>query len=116
MAKSKKIVYFLALIPLIAIVFLFVWFFSFSFEGEKPTVNIQPLPEYLSKDQKFAVKLADAKRGLKHLKISVNQEGRDITVFEKKFPFKGFLNHQKNVYSKFPWRKYSDSYLLAEEK
>ncbi len=94
MFKNKKIVYVLALIPLIAILFLFVWFFSFSFEGEKPKVTLHPLPEYLSKDQAFALKLADTKRGLKHLKISVNQEGRDITVFEKKFPFKGFLNRQ----------------------
>jgi murein DD-endopeptidase MepM/ murein hydrolase activator NlpD len=94
MAKSKKPIFVLALIPVIIIVFLIGWFFITTFEGEKPVVSLQPLPEFFSKIQKFNLSIVDQKRGLKRLKISVKQEGREINVLEKKFPFEGLLNRQ----------------------
>ena len=92
--KAKKIIYSLALIPLLIILFLFGWFFTILFEGEKPAVLLEPLPEFLSKGQVFTVSMRDAKRGLKTLKVSVNQGGREITILEDKFPFKGLLNRR----------------------
>ena len=93
-SKSKRIIYYFALVPLLIILALFIWFFTIIFEGEKPTVTLIPRPEFLSAGQKFTLKLGDMKRGLKRLKVSVDQEGRSVSVLEEKFPFDGFLNRQ----------------------
>ena len=90
--KNKKAIFFLILIPLIIILLLFGWFLTIVFEGEKPLVAIEPLPEFLSGGQKFTIRMSDAKRGLKKVQIITDQEGRKITLLEKKFPFEGFLN------------------------
>ena len=92
--KSRRIIYYLALIPFIIILYLFGWLLMFSFEGEKPQISFQDLPLFLSKSQKFTLNIGDKKRGLKRLKVSVSQEGREKTLFEEKFPFKGLLNGQ----------------------
>jgi hypothetical protein len=92
--SAKKIIYSLALIPLVVILFLFGWFFSMLFEGEKPVALLKPLPEFISKGQVFTVSMRDGKRGLKTFKVSVNQGGREITILEEKFPFKGLLNRR----------------------
>ncbi|MDY7036433.1 MAG: M23 family metallopeptidase [Thermodesulfobacteriota bacterium] len=92
MSNTKKIIYYFALIPVVLILMLFVWFFTIIFEGEKPTISFQPLPEFLSESRKFTLNISDMKRGLKRLKVSLSQEGREITVLEKKFQFIGFLN------------------------
>ncbi len=68
------------------------WFLAGIFEGEKPGVDLQPLPEFLTGSQKFTLATSDMKRGLKELDVSVTQEGREITILKKKFPFKGLLN------------------------
>jgi len=90
--RRKKIIYSLALIPLIIILLLFGWFFTIFFEGEKPVVSLEPLPEFISGSQKFTFRMSDMKRGLKRIEVRANQEGREITLLDKKFPFKGFLN------------------------
>jgi hypothetical protein len=92
--KKKKFVYFLTLIPLIIILSLFVWFLGVIFEGERPHVSFRPLPEFLSGIQKFTLNVIDQKRGLKRVKVSVNQEGRAVVVLDQKFPFKGLLNRE----------------------
>ena len=92
--NNKKALYSLALIPLIIILFLFGWFLATIFEGEKPIISFQPLPEFLSESQKFTLKMSDLKRGLKKLKVSVSQEGRKITIHNEIFPFRGLLNRE----------------------
>lgn len=92
--KGKKIMYSLGLIPLIVILLLFAFFLANIFEGERPLIDLQPLPEFLTGSQEFNLKISDMKRGLKRLKVYVSQEGREITIFEKKFPFKGLLNRE----------------------
>jgi len=94
MPKNKKIIYLLALIPLLIILVLLVWFFTVIFEGEKPSIDLKTRPEFLSVSQKFTFKISDMKRGLKKLKVSINQEGRSIPIFEKQFPFEGLFNQQ----------------------
>jgi murein DD-endopeptidase MepM/ murein hydrolase activator NlpD len=91
--KNKKTVYYLTLIPLVVIITLFVWFFTIIFEGEKPILTVNPLPEFLSKKQTFTVKSSDMKRGLKALKVSYTHGGAEQTVLDLKFPFEGMLNH-----------------------
>ncbi|MFC1534884.1 M23 family metallopeptidase [Thermodesulfobacteriota bacterium] len=94
MFKNKKISYSITLIPLVIIILLFIWLFTIIFEGEKPVTTLEPLPEFLSRKQQFTIKTSDLKRGLKTLKVSYSQGGREVTVFEKKFPFEGFLNRE----------------------
>ena len=90
----KRILFPILLVPIIVILLLFAWFIFFCFEGEKPAITLQPRPEFLSKHEKFTVKITDQKRGLRRVKVSLNQEGREVTVFETKFTFEGLLNRQ----------------------
>jgi murein DD-endopeptidase MepM/ murein hydrolase activator NlpD len=92
MRKKKTRFYLLAIIPLIIIIGSFGWFFTQIFEGEKPVVSIEPLPEFLSGEETFKLKIADVKRGLKKLKVNLEKEGREIILLEEKFPFEGLLN------------------------
>jgi murein DD-endopeptidase MepM/ murein hydrolase activator NlpD len=94
MLKNKKIIYYITLIPLIIFLGFFIWLLTIIFEGEKPDVILDPLPEFISKKQQFSVKISDMKRGLKALKIFYDQGGREATIFEIKFPFEGLLNEQ----------------------
>ncbi|MFC1890799.1 M23 family metallopeptidase [Thermodesulfobacteriota bacterium] len=94
MLKNKKISYSLTLIPLVIIFGLFIWLFTVIFEGEKPQITLDPLPEFLSKSQNFTLQISDRKRGLKTLKVSYDQGGRDVIIFEKRFPFKGLFNKE----------------------
>ncbi len=94
MFKKKKLIYTLALIPLLIILFMFGWFFTVIFEGEKPRIEMQAPPVFLSKIQNLHFKISDKKRGLKRLKVFLEQEGREIHLVEKKFPFEGLLNRQ----------------------
>jgi murein DD-endopeptidase MepM/ murein hydrolase activator NlpD len=90
--KKKRVIYTFALIPIILILLLFGWFLTLVFEGEKPLVSFEPLPEFLSGGQKFIFRISDAKRGLKKVEVIANQEGRKVILLEKKFPFEGLLN------------------------
>lgn len=92
MFRKKRLTYSLAIIPIIIILLAFAWFFAIIFEGEKPTIILHPLPEFLSTSQKFTINISDMKRGLKTLKVSLKREGKEIPILEEKFPFKGFLN------------------------
>ena len=92
MRNKKTRFYLLAVIPLIIIVGLLGWFIAQIFEGEKPVVNIEPLPEFLSGEETFKLKIGDVKKGLKKLKVNLVKEGREIILLEKKFPFEGLLN------------------------
>lgn len=92
MAKNKKFIYYLTFIPLLIIVIILAWLFTIIIEGEKPSVKLDPLPDYISQKQEFQVDLSDMKRGLKSLRISCSQGNSDIVLLEMTFPFKGFLN------------------------
>ena len=94
MLKNKKIIYPFSIIPLIIILSLFGWFLIAIFEGEKPLIVLEPHPEFLSKGQKFTYSISDKRMGLKKLKVSVNQEGKEINLFEQEFPYKGLLNRK----------------------
>jgi len=84
----------LTIIPLIILLAFFSWFLTVVFEGETPTIDLDPLPLYLSKSATTTLRVADRKRGLKKLKVVLSQEGREITILDKKFPFKGLFNRQ----------------------
>ncbi len=87
----KKIL-FLTIIPLIILLVGFGWFLSVVFEGETPTISLDPLPLYLSKSTIVNLRIADHGRGLKKLEAILSQEGRQITILAKEFPFEGLFN------------------------
>lgn len=94
MKKKRKLIYTAFTVALLSLLAGFGWFLSHVFEGENPGVRVQPLPEFLSSTQTFKVEASDAKRGLRGLKISLSQSGREITVLERSFPFQGFFNRE----------------------
>ncbi len=90
--KAKRLYYTLALIPVLIIVGFFAWFFAMMFEGEAPSLLLQPLPEFLARPQKFTLKIEDKKRGIRSLKVSIQQGTREMTILQENFPFQGLLN------------------------
>ena len=75
MRNRKTRLYLLAVIPLIIIAGLLGWFIAQIFEGERPLVSIEPLPEFLSGEQTFRIEITDMKRGLKKLKVNLDNLG-----------------------------------------
>ncbi len=92
MAKNKKFIYYLTLIPLLIIIILFAWLFTIIFEGEEPSVTLNPLPAYISQKQEFRINVRDLKRGIKNIRVSYSQGNSNVVLLDKKFPFEGFLN------------------------
>ncbi len=92
MGKRKKAGLFLATGAVLLVLVLLGWLLFIIFEGEKPGINLRPLPDFISASQEFGLSVSDMKRGLRVLEVSVKQEGRKIKVLEKTFPFKGLLN------------------------
>jgi len=53
--------------------------------------KVKPLPEFLSGTEKFTLTASDIKSGLKSLKATLYQKGREVVVFEKNFPSGGLF-------------------------
>lgn len=94
MGKNKKTRLILAIGTIFIVLLVLAWFLFRVFEGEKPQIAVQPLPEYLSEDQLFTLTASDKKRGLKRIQVSLSQEGREVIVLNQSFPFSGFFNRQ----------------------
>jgi hypothetical protein len=92
MRKGKRVGVFLVVGILVIALGSLGWFLSLVFEGESPALTLGPMSEYLSGNESFTVTVTDKIRGLKNLKIYLDQEGREIPILEKSFPFKGLLN------------------------
>jgi hypothetical protein len=108
MLKARKFFYVTALIPLLIILGFFAWFLTVMFEGESPTILLQPMPEFLSQPQELTLKVGDEKRGLRSIKVSLHQSSRDMTIVQDTFPFQGILNtggarHYQKKSSSIPW-------------
>jgi len=92
MKRSRKVLLTVFTLIILAVVGVFAWFFLHVFEGERPRVKVAPLPEYLSEARRFTLEAEDEKGGLRSLRVSIAQAGREITVVEKTFPYKGLFN------------------------
>jgi len=88
--KTSK--YIITSLPIIILLLALIWFLMTIFEGEKPRVQLEPLPEYLSKPVTFRVDISDHKTGLKDISIILKQEGPGIPILKKNFPYEGLLN------------------------
>jgi hypothetical protein len=92
MKKKRNISLSLRIGILVMVLAVLGWFLAGVFEGEKPGIELKPLPEFISAPEKFSLTITDKKRGLKNLEISVRQEGRKIPVLKRDFSFKGLFN------------------------
>ncbi len=103
MPKRKRKVLFLTIVSLALILIFFGWFLWGMFEGENPRIGIDRLPDFLSGIQELKLNISDRKRGLRTLKVSLTQEGRETVILEKVFPFKGLFNRNgfRNYETKF---------------
>lgn len=90
--KTKRLFALVTLIALVVLLGFFAWFFAAMFEGEPPSLALQPMPEFLAQPKEFTVKAMDEKRGLRSVRVSIQQSSRDLVILQETFPFKGFLN------------------------
>ena len=86
------------MIPVAIIVGLIIWIFTIIFEGGKPNLTVDPLPEFMAKKQTFTLKAWDTGRGLRAVKVSYAGGGKEGTILDETFSFDGFLNG-KGVHS-----------------
>ena len=91
MLKKRKIYLFITIGSLVVILGFLTWFLKVPFEAEKPSIKVEPLPEFLSGTKKFTLNASDLKRGLRLLKVTLNQKGREVIVFEERFPAEGLF-------------------------
>ncbi|MEA2039604.1 MAG: M23 family metallopeptidase [Thermodesulfobacteriota bacterium] len=94
MHKRKRIGLSLSIGVLILVLGLLCWFSIDIFEGEKPGITLDPINKFISGVQKYKLTITDRERGLRTLKVYVKQGGREVTVLEKAFPFKGLFNRE----------------------
>ena len=92
MERKRRRGLIITFVSIFVVVCLAGWFLFVIFEGESPLVTAEPLPEFISGEQKIKIHAEDSNRGLRSLKVVVNQSGREITLMEESFPFKGFFN------------------------
>ena len=93
-SKHKRFKLNLVIIIGLAIIISVSSFMLFQvFEGEKPFAEIYPVTEFFSNKNELNIKVSDAKRGIRSIKVLIVQGGRSILIFDKGFDFNGFLNH-----------------------
>jgi hypothetical protein len=84
----------IALASIFVVLCLAGWFLFVIFEGEKPLVTAEPLPDFISEKKTIKIHAEDSNRGLRSIRVVVNQGGKEIALLEKDLPFKGFFNLQ----------------------
>jgi len=88
----RKLVFWIGCVVLLGLLGLIGWFMAFVYEGESPSAKLQPLPEYLSKAQTFTITAEDKKRGLRAVRLSVTQGGKETALLDETFPYEGIFN------------------------
>jgi murein DD-endopeptidase MepM/ murein hydrolase activator NlpD len=92
LSKKRNTGLYLTVTLIVVVLGALAWFLITIFESEKPQIQLAPLPEFLKAEQAFKLDVGDMKRGLRNVKVSLKQGGREITAYEKAFPFEGLFN------------------------
>ncbi|MDZ7699710.1 MAG: M23 family metallopeptidase [Deltaproteobacteria bacterium] len=90
--KKKNTGLYLTITLIVLVLGAITWFLMTLFESEKPQIQLEPLPDFLTGKQDLNLHVKDMKRGLRSVTVSLKQGGREITAFEKQFPFSGLFN------------------------
>ncbi len=91
---GRKSITILFAVIILAVVAVFAWFVMGVFEGETPGIEVKPLPAFLSGKQSLTVQAVDRKRGLRSLRITIDQSGRETVVLDRSFPYQGLFNKE----------------------
>ncbi len=83
---------FLVLVVILFIILPLTWVCLNEFEGEKPQISLKPPSLYLNKSYEMSVTFSDKGTGLRHIEVSLTQNGRDKVLLNKKYAFKGYEN------------------------
>ncbi|MBW2204067.1 MAG: hypothetical protein JRF52_08190 [Deltaproteobacteria bacterium] len=94
MGKKRNTGLILALISILVALGFLSWFLIVIFESEKPQIELAPIPDFLAEKQEITLTITDMKRGLRKVKVSVKQGGRNIIILDKIFPFEGLFNRE----------------------
>ncbi len=68
------------------------WFLVAIFEGEKPKIQLGPIPVFLTQTVEVPLVVTDEKRGIRTVKVTLKQGTRHLTLLEKQFTFEGLFN------------------------
>jgi hypothetical protein len=70
----------------VASFWLILWFF----EGEVPSISMEPRPEVVGKETKIKVKAEDSKQGLRSVSLKIRQGEKEFLILDEKFEKKGW--------------------------
>jgi len=60
-------------------------------EGKKPSILIEPPPQYIGKTQTLSVTVSDAQSGVRKVWIGLIKDGRETVLLQKHLPSKGII-------------------------
>jgi len=92
MRKKRNTTLILAVCAIVLVFGFIGWFLVAIFEGEKPKIQLGPIPVFLTKTAEVPLIVTDAKRGIRTIKVTLKQGTRHITLLEKRFSFEGLFN------------------------
>lgn len=94
MHKKRNTTLILAVCAILLVFGFIGWFLVAIFEGEKPKMELGPVPVFLTKTTEIPLVVTDAKRGIRTIKVTLKQGNRQVTLMEKRFSFEGFFNEE----------------------
>lgn len=92
MRKKRSTTLILAVCAIVLVFGSIGWFLVAIFEGEKPKIQLGPIPVFLTKTAEVPLIVTDAERGIRTIKVTLKQDNRHITLLEKRFSFEGLFN------------------------
>lgn len=92
MRKKRSATLILAVCAIVLVFGSIGWFLVAIFEGEKPKIQLGPIPVFLTKTAEVPLIVTDAERGIRTIKVTLKQDNRHITLLEKRFSFEGLFN------------------------
>lgn len=83
----KKFIY---IVVLLVIALPLAWFLFSQFEGQAPQVTIKLPSLYLNKSYEMSINAMDAGTGLRDVKVSLMQQGKEKILLDKHYPCVGY--------------------------
>lgn len=91
--KSKKKNFKAWLLAIVSVIIIvpFAWLLFIRMEGEKPSAELLPEGQAIGLSQTVHIHVSDLKSGIRQVRLSCLQNGRETVLFERDFPSAGFL-------------------------
>ncbi|MBW2405740.1 MAG: M23 family metallopeptidase [Deltaproteobacteria bacterium] len=102
MKTVKKIIKSRFILLVCAIVLLPVaWIMVIKLEGKKPSILIEPPPEYIGKAQTLSVTVSDPQTGVRKVWIGLVKDGKETVLFQKHLPSSGIIGGGEKLEASF---------------